>query len=250
MADPFHSFRIDGRRALVTGGDAGIGMAIAETLVGAGARLAVNGLTGSSAVAARWGSGAIGIDADIGTPDALEALITRIGTAFGGLDILVLNAAVQFREPWHAVTSDTLDRQIDVNLKASYRLIQAFLPGMVERGWGRLLAIGSVQETKPHPEMLVYAALKAALTNMVRNIARQVAASGVTCNVLVPGAIATDRNRDALSDPAYLAEVLARIPTGYVGIPEDCAATALMLCSNAGRYLTGVTIPVDGGMGL
>ncbi len=121
---------------------------------------------------------------------------------------------------------------------------------MAGRGFGRLIAIGSIQQVREHPEMLVYAASKAALESMVRNIARQVAGQGVTCNVLAPGAIATARNREALADAAYRNALLARIPAGRLGTPEDCAEVALFLTSNAARYVTGTTLFVDGGMHL
>jgi len=250
MRDPFAAFRLDGRRALVTGGDAGIGFAIARLLADAGARVAINGLSGSAEVAATISPSCLGLDGDIGDGAALDRIIAALGDGLDGLDILVLNAAVEFREPWDTITAAQIDRQVDVNLRAGLRLIQAFLPGMVERGWGRLLAIGSVQEAKPHPAMLIYAGLKAAQTNMIGNLARQVAASGVTCNVLAPGAIATARNREALDDPAYRAAVLSTIPAAAIGTPDDCAGAALLLCSPAGRYITGATIPVDGGMRL
>jgi NAD(P)-dependent dehydrogenase (short-subunit alcohol dehydrogenase family) len=243
-------FALDGRRALVTGGDAGIGLAIAGALAAAGARVALNGLGRTEETAAGLGRGAIGIDADIGEDAALERLIGAVEQAFGGLDILVLNAAIEVRQPWHGISPEAFDRQVAVNLKAGHRLIKAFVPAMAERGWGRLLAIGSVQEHKPHPDMLIYAGLKAAMTNMVGNLARQLAGRGVTCNVIQPGVIVTGRNAAVLADEAYRERVLAKVPAGTFGLPEDCAGTALLLCSDAGRYITGAAIPVDGGMGL
>ncbi|MGY6249829.1 SDR family NAD(P)-dependent oxidoreductase [Bosea thiooxidans] len=250
MDDLFANFRLDGRRALVTGGDAGIGLAIAQALAGAGARVAINGLSGSTEAASAIAETSLGFDGDIGDGAALERVIADVGEAFGGLDILVLNAAVEFRERWEAITPAQIDRQVDVNLKAGMRLVQAFVPAMAERGWGRLLAIGSVQESRPHPQMLVYAGLKAAQTNMIGNLARQVSRCGVTCNVLAPGVIETQRNRAALADGAYRDTVRALIPSGGFGTPADCAGAALLLCSQAGRYITGTVIPVDGGMGL
>jgi NAD(P)-dependent dehydrogenase (short-subunit alcohol dehydrogenase family) len=112
------------------------------------------------------------------------------------------------------------------------------------------LAIGSVQESKPHPQMPVYAASKAALTNLMRNFALQFASAGVTCNTLSPGVICTDRNEEALSDGNYAEKVRQAIPAGFFGDPEDCAGAALLLCSDASRYITGQTLFVDGGLGL
>ena len=242
------AFRLDRRRALVTGGDAGIGAAIARTLSAAGARVAVGCLSGAEAAVSALGSGAIGIEADLGDRAALERLLATVEDKFGGLDILVLNAAVQVRAAWESLQPADVDRQIAVNLTATLRLTATFLPGMRDRGWGRLLAIGSVQQAKPHPDMPVYGALKAAQEHLVRNLARQLAPHGVTCNVLAPGVIDTPRSRPVLADPALHARVLAGIPAARIGLPEDCAGTALLLCSDAGAYITGATVPVDGGM--
>ncbi|HEV7257186.1 MAG TPA: SDR family oxidoreductase [Bosea sp. (in: a-proteobacteria)] len=241
-----------GRRVLVTGSSQGIGIAIARALSGAGAKVCINAPSPGAELddACREAGAILGIAANLSRPEEVERLVAAAGQALGGVDILVLNAALQERQPWHGFDRASIDRQWELNLAANYRLIQAFVPAMAERGFGRLIAIGSIQQVREHPEMLVYAASKAALESMVRNIARQVAGQGVTCNVLAPGAIATARNREALADAAYRDAVLARIPAGRLGTPEDCAEVALFLASNAARYVTGTTLFVDGGMHL
>ena len=165
-------------------------------------------------------------------------------------DILVLNASIEVRARWSDVTADEADRQLAFNLREQLDMVQAVVPGMQARGWGRLLLIGSVQSARPHPAMIVYAATKAALASMARSLAREVAAQGVTVNVLSPGAIETRRNADALADPDYRAQVLRAIPAGRLGQPQDCAGLALLLCSDAAAYVTGAELRVDGGMSL
>lgn len=228
-------FRFDGLRALVTGATSGIGSAIADALADAGADVVRHGLEAGA-----------DIDTDLGDPDAARTL-----AAFAGdVDILVLSASLQVRARWDALDVASLRRQLDVNLVSSVGLLQAFVPGMQRRGFGRVLTLGSVQLARPHPEMLGYAASKAALANVVHNLAVQVAADGVTVNTLSPGVIDTPRNTAVLADPAYLDRVLAGIPTRRVGTPEDCVAAALLLCSREGGYITGQNLLVDGGMGL
>jgi NAD(P)-dependent dehydrogenase (short-subunit alcohol dehydrogenase family) len=143
-----------------------------------------------------------------------------------------------------------MDRQWAVNLRETLTLTQAVVPGMAERGWGRVLGVSSVQAARPHPRMMVYAGMKAALSNMLRNLAKQVAARGVTANLISPGAMDTPRNAAAFADAGYRARALSRIPAGRFGTAEDCAGAALFLCSDAAAYVTGADIPVDGGMAL
>lgn len=253
MADPAPWGGLVGRRALVTGATQGIGLAIAQGLVAAGARVCINGPEPGEELEAalqRAGDAAIAIVADLSRPDEVDELVRQAVAALGGIDILILNAAVQERRRWDAIERGAFDRQIEVNLAASYRLIQLVTPDMAGRGFGRLIAIGSVQQVREHPEMLVYAASKAALASMMRNLARQLASRGVTCNTVAPGVIETARNREALADEAYRARVLAQVPAGGFGTPEDCAHAALFLASDAARYITGTTLFVDGGMNL
>lgn len=249
------SFRLDGRRALVTGASRGIGRAIALGLAANGATVAVHYHRNESAAAdvlreieAAGGAGRL-IGADLIDPAGADRL-AEAALADGPLDILVLNAAIQERRVLADVDHALFQRHADANLWSALRLIQAALPGMVERRWGRILGIGSVQQLRPNPNLLAYAGLKSALSTVIRSLAKQQAAYGVTCNVMAPGLIDTDRSDDLKQDPALYRSILDRIPAGEAGTADDCVGAALLLCSDAGRYITGVDLLIDGGMHL
>ena len=241
-------FDLHGKKALVTGSTQGIGLAIAKLFREAGAEVWIHGATGEEkCIAAAQAAGCDKyVVKNLADPDAAEV----IHAATGDLDILVLNASVQYRTPWDEITREALESQITINFSSSLSLIQAYMPHMKEQKYGRILTVGSVQQYRPHKDMAVYAASKDALMSLVRNIGKQVAPFGVTVNNLCPGAIATPRNADAVADPEYLAKVNAGIPAGYMGRAEDCAPAALFLCSEEARYVTGSEIIVDGGMHL
>lgn len=243
---------LSGKRALVTGSGRGIGSAVALELARAGAEVVVHYVRDRASAEAvgkkisAAGAGCEIVQADLSSQDGAA----RLWTACGRADILVLNASVQIRKGWTEIDRREFDTQINCNLWSSLRLMQLAVPGMRRNGWGRIVTIGSVQETKPHPEMLVYAASKAAQTMMAKSLALQLAPDGVTVNNVAPGVINTDRNRDALSDRSYAKAVMASIPAGFLGEKEDCAGIVRLLCSEAGRYITGQSIYVDGGKSL
>lgn len=243
-------FSLVGRRALVTGSSEGIGRAIALRLARAGAEVVTHGLAANEdAVAseiAAAGGAARYVAVDLAAPGGAAAL----AEAAGAVDVLVSNVAMQIVQPLGEVDMAAMSRQFQLNFVAAVELIQLCLPAMREKGWGRIVTIGSVQERQPNPRMLTYAALKSAQVNLVESLARQVAADGVTVNNVAPGVILTRRSTALLTDPAYAAQIKARIPIGYFGAAEDVAGAALLLCGDAGRYITGATIPVSGGMHL
>lgn len=247
------NFSLEGKRALVTGSSRGIGSAIAKRLAEAGARVILH-CSGNTekceAVKAeiekKGGVVDAVISADLKDPGAAD----KIAREAGDIDILVLNASIQYRKKWEEITVEEFYDQINCNLLSSMLLIQKFVPHMRAKKWGRIVTIGSVQEAKPHPDMLVYSSSKAAQTSMAKSLALQLAADGITVNNVAPGVIYTDRNREVLSNPDYAAAVTASIPLGYYGDKDDCSGAVLLLCSDAGRYITGQSIYVDGGKSL
>lgn len=245
-------FDLKGRRAFVTGSSEGIGKAIVLALAAQGAEVFLHNRENvekskqAGQEIAPPGKFAGAVNGDLGNEKDVERIFAEVKHT----DILVLNASVQIRKDFPEVTREEFDRQMHVNLWSGIRLIQLFHAGMKEKGWGRILLIGSVQQLKPHPQMPVYAAGKTGLTNLAVNLARQFGGDGITVNNLAPGVIETGRNTEALADPDYARQVRSRIPVGFFGAPEDCAGPALLLCSEAGRYITGQTIYCDGGMSL
>ncbi|HMO24649.1 MAG TPA: SDR family oxidoreductase [Tepidisphaeraceae bacterium] len=249
-------FDLTGRRALVTGASRGLGRAIALTLARLGADVVVHFAGNRQAAQAvadeirSLGRRSSVVGVDLADDAAAPRLIDQSRSVLGGIDILVLNASVQHRAGWQEVSRSEFEQQINVNFRSVFESIQLALPAMIQQRWGRVLTIGSVQQTVPSPMMPIYAASKAALLNLIRNLARQVATDGDTINNLAPGLIDTDRNAQALSDPVRRNQLINRIPVGYPGTPDDCCGTALLLCSDAGRYITGADFYVDGGWSL
>jgi len=249
-------FNLKGKTALVTGGSQGIGRAISLALAEYGANMVVNYRSGKPLADETWQEiTSMGVDChllqcDLSEVDAAKTISQYLTKNRIEIDILVLNASVQFRKSWNEVTNEEFELQINTNLRASLFLIQQLYPAMQKKQWGRIVTIGSVQQIRPHQQMIAYAASKVAQVSMVKSLAPQFGPNGVTINNLAPGAILTGRNEEVLRDEAYKAAIEAKIPLGFIGKPEDCAAMALLLCSDAGRYITGQDLFVDGGMGL
>lgn len=250
------AFSLAGHRALVTGSARGIGRGIALALAEYGATVAVHGVKPSGPLDATladvraFAPASVAVLGDLGERGAAAKIMADVTSAIGAPDIVIANASVQVRRPWQEVSEEEALLQMQVNFHATYQLFQLAFPAMRQQRWGRLISVGSVQEIRPHVEMPIYAASKAALENLVRNLAKIVGADGVTVNNLCPGVFATDRNAEALNNPAYAEKVRNGIPIRDFAEPEDAAGAAVLLCSAAGRYITGTTLRVDGGMGI
>ncbi len=249
-------FWIAGRTALVTGSSRGIGKAIALALAGCGADVIVHcaqrreEAEGTAAEIEALGVKTSVVVADLSADDAADSIANACVARHGKVDIFVSNASIQLRTPWLEISRAEFDRQITINLRSAFELMQKLTPGMIERRWGRILTIGSVQQITPAPQLPIYAATKSAQMNLVVNLAAQLGPHGITVNNISPGLIETDRNAAIRDSPERLATLMERVKVGVMGQPEDCVGAALVLCSDAGRYVTGADWLVDGGWSL
>ena len=237
-----------GKKVLITGSTQGIGLEIAKQFSNCGAVVYINGAVSEEKLnnAVKAVPNSRPALCDLSKPECAETLYKITGD----IDILILNASIQYRRAWDEIADEEFDRQMTVNFKSSLKLIQKYVPYMQTQKWGRIVTVGSVQQAKPHKDMLVYAASKAAQHNMVMNLAKQLAPFNITVNNVAPGVIETPRNFEALADEEYAKMVLAGIPCGHTGEAKDCAGIMLLLCSDEGKYITGENIFIDGGMKL
>jgi NAD(P)-dependent dehydrogenase (short-subunit alcohol dehydrogenase family) len=254
-------FSLRGRRALVTGGSLSIGREISLVLAEAGADVAVHYAKAADAAfghsnaadevvttIAKMGRRGVPIEADFEQPGEAIRCVEAARKALGGVDVLVICASIQYRVPFEEVTPEQTERQIQINFKATVELLQAALPAMKEAGWGRVLTIGSINQTKPESVLAIYAALKSAQHNLSINLAREYAPFDVTINNLSPGLIATERNRWRRVDAAAWKEIeQGSSPMRRAGRPVEMAGAALLLCSDAGSFITGADLQATGG---
>ncbi|MDO5565929.1 MAG: 3-oxoacyl-ACP reductase family protein [Planctomycetia bacterium] len=244
------------KTALVTGGSRGIGAGIALALADAGFQVAINYNRGvDPAVALQktivaQGKMAKTFQADVSKYDDIQRLFDEVEKEFGPVDVLVNNAGLEIRHPSTEYDEATWDIIMNTNLKGAFFCSQRALRTMKDRGWGRIINISSVHETRPTGNRSIYSISKSGMLMMTREHAREFGAFGITVNSIAPGAIRTDLNRKVLEDPAYEAMVLKNIPANYIGVPEDIGGTVVFLTSDAARYVNGAAIYIDGGLSL
>jgi len=247
-------FRLDGRTALVTGSSRGIGAAIARGLAEFGAKVVVHGQTPHSTrvtteAIVEAGGSCVAVHGDLAAAGAGRDLVRRAEDEAGPLDILVINASAQINGTLDTVMDEDFETQVNVNLRSTVEMLQASLPGMAERGWGRVVSIGSINQLRPKGIVSIYAATKAAQHNLVQSLARDYAPKGVLLNTLAPGLIDTDRNagrRDA--DPeAWAAYVRQLNWMGRAGHVDEMVGAAIFLASEACSFMTGEAIFLSGG---
>ncbi len=232
-------FRLDGRVALVTGGNRGIGAALASGLSAAGATVAVVSRSKPE-------SGFTWFPADLADVDA-DTLVDQVTGTFGRLDVLVNNAGIIRRADAVDTTDRDWDAVIGVDLDAVFRLCRAAGKVMLAQGRGSIINVASMLSFQGGIRVPAYAAAKHGVVGLTKALANEWAAGGVNVNAIAPGYIATDNTVALRADAQRNAAIVERIPAGRWGVPEDLAGTAVFLASEAARYLHGAVIPVDGG---
>ncbi len=239
---------LSGRRAAVAAATGGLGYATAAALLAEGALVTICGSDAGRAEAAagRLGAGASWVVADLARPDAAEQFVRDAQEIMGGVDILVPNAPGPPAGTFAGTAADLYAGALDLNLLSVVRMCLAAVPAMRERRWGRVVAITSIAVRQPVPTLILSNTARAGATGFLKTLAREVAADGVTVNSIQPGLHDTERLRSVWGEG--IATEVEKIPARELGRPEDFGATVAFLCSESARYVTGVAMPVDGGM--
>jgi 3-oxoacyl-[acyl-carrier protein] reductase len=239
---------LTGRVALVTGSTRGIGRAIAETLSGCGARVAVVGRDATKAVevAALISPEARGFACDVSDIASVNALIAAVEQAFGSIDILVNNAGMTRDNIMLRLKDEDWDQVLDANLRGAFVAIRAATRGMMKRRWGRIINISSVVGLVGNKGQSNYAASKAGLIGLTKSVAKEFASRNILANAIAPGFIETDMT-DTMTAEARAA-LTGSIPLARLGSPADVAAMVAFLASDHASYITGQVLVVDGGM--
>lgn len=243
-------FDLSGKVALVTGASRGIGRAIAEQLVAAGATVIGTATSeqGAEAIGAYLQDKGMGYAVNVTDAEAVTTLLKTIDEKYGQLDVLVNNAGITRDNLLMRMKDDEWNDVLDTNLTAVFRLCKGVMRGMMKRREGRIINIASVVGTTGNPGQANYCAAKAGLVGFSKSLAKEIAARGITVNCVAPGFIDTDMTKSLTEEQQN--SIFANIPAARLGQPEEIAAAVVFLASPAAAYITGETIHVNGGMAM
>jgi NAD(P)-dependent dehydrogenase (short-subunit alcohol dehydrogenase family) len=247
-------FDLTGKVALITGASKGIGKAIAMAYARAGASVVVSSrkqelLDQVAAEIQESGGRALAVQAHVGHPDQIAALMQRAEETFGGLDIVVNNAATNpYFGPLLGADVGVWDKIMEVNLRGYFLVAQHALPLLNKRGGGKIINLASVAGFKPMPGLGVYAVSKAGVIMLTKVLAQELGRDNIQVNAIAPGVIRTKFSRALWDNPAIAQWIEEGTPAGRIGAPEDVVGAALFLASPASDYVNGTVVVVDGGM--
>jgi len=246
-------FSLEDKVVLITGATRGLGWAIADAMVEAGARIVLCGrdrdmLADRVASLRANGGTARSIAFDVTDRAATEAAVQNAVETEGGLDILVNNAAVQHRQPLTELVDADWDRVLETNLTSCFVLARAAARHMLARSQGRIINTASIMGPLARPTVSAYVAAKGGLAALTRALAVELGPKGITCNAIAPGFFITDMNKTLVKSPDFTAFVEARVPLGRWGEPHEIAGAAVFLASPAASYVNGHVLFVDGGL--
>ena len=244
--------RLDGRVAVVTGASKGLGQQMAEALAQAGATMVLVArsrdlLEGVRAGITGGGGKAHAFAADVSVEAEVSAFADRVHREVGVPDILINNAGINIRKPLHEYTLEEWHRVMTTNIDGPFLCTRAFVPGMMEKKFGRIINVASTMAHVSLPHRAAYSGSKCAVLGMTKALALELAPYNITANAISPGPFATEINQTLMQDPVKMAEFTAKIPLGRWGKPEEIGAMAVFLSSDAAGFITGTDILIDGG---
>jgi len=247
-------FDLTGKVAIVTGGNGGIGLGIAEGLAQAGAKLAIIGRnaekskTAAKVLSEQTGSEPLALTADVAKPNEVNVVVNAVKDHFGRIDILFNNAGINIRKPPQTLSLEEWHTVLGINLTGAFLMSQAVYPAMKQAGGGKIINIGSMTSIFGASFAVAYATSKGGIVQLTKSLALAWAADNIQVNAILPGWFVTELTERARAEVSGLYErVLARIPSGRWAQPKDIAGTAVWLASPASDYVTGIAVPVDGG---